>query len=178
MALGLWLVLPRAVDSQTATSIEVKAAFLYNFAKFVEWPADATSGTTTINLGVLGNDAIVEALKTIVRDKTVSGRGFAIKRPASLDDFGGLHMLFVGEAEKRHVPEILKRLEGGTVLTVSDLDRFCQMGGTIALVIENNHVRFDIRLDTAHRSRLKVSSKLLNLARTVHGANGAKQGDR
>jgi hypothetical protein len=175
---GLWLAVPRSVDTQTANTVEVKAAFLYNFAKFVEWPSDATSGMPTINMGVLGSDAMGDALRAAVRDKAVGGKGFAVRKPANLDDLTGLHLLFVGDAEKHRVPDILRRLEGATVLTVSDIDRFCQLGGTIALVVENNHVRFDVRLDTAQRSRLKVSSKLLGLARTVHGANVAKQGER
>ena len=181
MACGLWLILPCTVDSQTATTVEVKAAFLYNFAKFVEWPLDATSGMPTINVGVLGSDPLGDSLRAMVRDKTIGGRGFAVRKPANLDDLSGLHLLFVGEAEKQRVADILRRLEGSAVLTVSDIDRFCQMGGTIELVVENSHIRFDVRLDTAQRSRLKVSSKLLGLARTVHGANGAngaKQGDR
>ena len=178
IAFGLWLVLPCAVDSQTANTVEVKAAFLYHFAKFVEWPSDATSGMPTINMGVLGSDAMGDSLRAIVRDKTFGGKGFAVRKPVNLDDLTSLHLLFVGDAEKHRVADILRRLEGSTVLTVSDIDRFCQMGGTIELVVENSHIRFDVRLDTAQRSRLKVSSKLLGLARTVHGANGAKQGDR
>jgi len=181
MTLGLWLALPHAVGSQTANTLEVKAAFLYNFAKFVEWPSDATSGMPTINVGVVGNDAVGEALRAMVRDKNIGGKGLSVRKPANLDDLAGLHLLFVGGAEKHRVADILRRLDGATVLTVSDIDRFCQMGGTIELVVENNHVRFDVRLDAAQRARLKVSSKLLGLARTVHGANaanGAKQGDR
>ena len=178
IALGLWLVLPCALDSQTATTVEVKAAFLYNFAKFVEWPSDATSGVPTINMGVLGSDTMGDALRAMVRDKAIGGKGFAVRKPANLDDLAGLHLLFVGDTEKHRVADILRRLDGATVLTVSDIDRFCQMGGTIELAVENNHVRFDVRLDAAQRSRLKVSSKLLGLARTVHGANVAKQGDR
>jgi len=179
MTLGLWLAVPPAVDSQTANPVEVKAAFLYNFAKFVEWPPDATSGMPTINVGVVGNDAMGEALRAVVRDKSIGGKGLVVRKPANLDDLAGLHLLFVGEAEKPRVADILRRLEGATVLTVSDIDRFCLMGGTIELVVENSHVRFDVRLDAAQKSRLKVSSKLLGLARTVHGANNAaKQGDR
>ncbi len=164
----------RVVGNQTASPTEVKAAFLYNFAKFVEWPPEA-SGTATINVGVWGSDALGDALRAVVRDKTVGGRGFAVKRLAAVDDLGGLHMLFIGDAEKGRVPDILKRIDGLSVLTVSDIDRFCEMGGAIALFVEDSHVRFDVRLDAAQRSRLRVSSKLLNLARTVHGA---KQGER
>jgi YfiR/HmsC-like len=175
LAVSLLLMPPERVASQTANPTEVKAAFLYNFAKFVEWPPEATSGTATINVGVWGSDPLGDALRAVVRDKTVNGRGFTVKRPAGMDDLGGLHMLFIGDGEKARVPDILKRIDGLSVLTVSDIDRFCDLGGTITLFVEESHIRFDVRLDTAQRSRLRLSSKLLNLARKVHGA---KQGER
>jgi hypothetical protein len=165
------VLLPIGVKgSQTASPVEVKAAYLYNFAKFVEWPPDATSGAATINVGVWGSEALGDALRGVVRDKTVNGRGFTVKRPAGVDDLDGLHILFISDAEKTRVADILKRVDGLSVLTVSDNERFCDMGGTITLFVENSHIRFDIRLDAALRSRLKVSSRLLNLARKVHGA--------
>lgn len=175
VAVSLMLAPVHVGGSQTASPAEVKAAFLYNFAKFVEWPLEATSGTPTINVGVWGSDVLGDALRTVVRDKTIGGRGFTVKRPAGIDDLDGLHVLFIGDAEKTRVPDILKRVDGLSVLTVSDIDRFCDMGGTITLFVEDSHVRFDVRLDSAQRSRLKVSSKLLNLARRVYGA---KQGER
>ena len=82
VAVSSALVPVRVTGNQTASPVEVKAAFLYNFAKFVEWPPEATSGVTTINVGVWGSDALGEALRAVVRDKTVGGRGFTVKRPA------------------------------------------------------------------------------------------------
>jgi hypothetical protein len=171
----LLLVRPTALSSQTANTDDVKAAFLFNFAKFVEWPSEATSGGAPLNLGVLGNDAVNDALRTMTRDKTVAGRAVTVRRATASEDLAAFNMLFVGQSEKARVGDVLKRLDGTTVLTVSDADRFCEQGGIIGLVVEDNHVRFDVSLDAAERSRLKVSSKLLNLARRVLGS---KQGDR
>jgi hypothetical protein len=163
--------LPIALRGQTATTDEVKAAFLFNFAKFVEWPA--ARGTGSLSIGVLGNDNLGESLREIVRGKTVNGRPLASRRVTADDDLASLHLLFVGTSEKMRVADVLKRVEGGSVLTVSDVDKFCHQGGVIALTQEGNHVRFDINLDAADRSKLKVSSKLLTLARTVHPARAA-----
>lgn len=165
--------LPIALRGQTATTDEVKAAFLFNFAKFVEWPA---MNDGALQIGVLGNDGLGDSLREIVRGKTVNGRPLATRRVNPNDDLSRLHVLFVGASEKARVADVLKRVEGSSVLTVSDVDKFCHQGGVIALTQEGNHVRFDINLDAADRSKLKVSSKLLTLARTVHPVRAA--GDR
>ncbi|HEY7496877.1 MAG TPA: YfiR family protein [Vicinamibacterales bacterium] len=160
--------------SQTATIDEVKAAFLFNFAKFVEWP-DGDAGP--LQIGVLGNDNVSDSLREIVRGKSVNGRSLASRRVTANDDLASLDLFFVGASEKSRIPDLLKRLDGTSVLTVSDVDKFCHQGGVIALTQEGNHVRFDINLDAAERSKLKVSSKLLALARTVHPVRAAA-GDR
>jgi len=172
---AILLALPSGLTSQTLDTDDVKAAFLFNFAKFVEWPADAMNGASAITIGVLGSDGVNDALRTMVKDKNIGGRAITVKRTASVDEVAGLHMLFVGQGEKARIADVLKRLESMAILTVSDVDRFCEQGGAIGLVREGNHVRFEVNLDAAERARLKVSSKLLNLARRVQSA---KAGDR
>jgi hypothetical protein len=172
---ALLLALPSGSTSQTLDTDDVKAGFLFNFAKFVEWPADAMNAASPITIGVLGNDGVNDALRTIVKDKHIGGRAIAVRRTASIDDMAGLHVLFVGQGEKARITDVLKRLDGMAILTVSDVDRFCEQGGAIGLVREGNHVRFEVNLDAAERARLKVSSKLLTLARRVQSA---KAGDR
>jgi hypothetical protein len=166
--------LPIALRGQTATSDEVKAAFLFNFAKFVEWPA--ADDQSPLQIGMLGSDNVGDSLREIIRGKTVNGRALAPRRVTAADDLSRLHMLFIGASEKARIGDVLKRVEGSSVLTVSDVDQFCHQGGVIALTLEGNHVRFDINLDAADRSKLRVSSKLLTLARTVHPIRAA--GDR
>jgi hypothetical protein len=164
---AVWLFGAAPSGHQTASTDEVKAAFLFNFTKFVEWPADSAAATP-FQFGVLGSDHIGDALREIVRGKTVTGRQIATRRVTAGDDLSHLHLLFVSAAEKGRLPDVIKRLDGTAVLTVSDVDKFCQQGGVIALALEGNHVRFDVNLEAAERSRLKVSSRLLSLARTVH----------
>ena len=167
------VVPPAAGESQTATTDEVKAAYLFNFAKFVEWPPE-TPGPLV--LAVMGSDSIAEMLAQITTGKTAGGRAVSARRVTAGDDLTANHLLFIGAAEQERMPEIMGRLEGSSVLTVSDVDRFCELGGVIALTQDDKHVRFEINLAAAERSRLKVSSKLLRLARRVHPVDVA--GDR
>jgi uncharacterized protein DUF4154 len=168
---------PAVLAGQVATTDEVKAAFLFNFAKFVEWPADAAP-TGPLTIGVLGSDSVADSLREFVRGKTIGTRALVVKRMNGSEDLAGFHLLFVGQAEKNRLPDLMRRVDGAGILTVSDADRFCDAGGVIALALDGKHVRFDISLAAAERSRLKVSSKLLSLARTVYPVKNAGSGDR
>jgi hypothetical protein len=164
---------PRA--EQVATADEVKAAFVFNFVKFVEWPTEATPSGAPLVLAVLGNDGIEESLRADARGKMINGHDLTIRRVTGSDDFSRLHLLFIGTQEQGRVADVVKRVNSTSVLTVSDVERFCQSGGAIALAMDQNRVRFDVNLDATDRARLRVSSKLLALARTVHSS---KTGDR
>jgi hypothetical protein len=158
-----------------ATADELKAAFIFNFVKFVDWPSEAMPAGTPLVLGVFGSDGIDESLRAYARGKTINGRELTVRRISGGDDLSRLHLLFVGAAEQGRVGDVIKRVDGNNVLTVSDAERFCQSGGVIALAMEQNRVRFDVNLDAAERSRLRVSSKLLALARSVQSS---RTGDR
>ena len=151
---------------------QIKAAFVYNFAKFVEWPGDtASSGGPTLIIGVLGDDLFGETLNDTVRGKTVNGRGLAVRRFSSLRRLEACQILFLGTSVADHVPEILSRIQGTAVLTVGEGERFAQEGGMIGFMTEDNKVRFAINAQSAERAGLKISSKLLALARIVHGSD-------
>jgi hypothetical protein len=169
-ALAAW---PAA--QQMATADEVKAAFLFNFVKFVEWPVEIAPAGSPIVLAVLGSDGIEESLRSYARGKTINGRELTIRRVSGGDDFSRLHLLFIGAQEHSRIADVIRRVDTGSVLTVSDAERFAQVGGVIALAMDQNRVRFDVNLDAADRARLKLSSKLLALARTVHSS---RTGDR
>jgi YfiR/HmsC-like len=178
LAVAAFAATTAPASPQAATADEVKAAFLFNFVKFVEWPIDAAPLGTPLVAGVLGNDAIEEALRSTVRGKAIDGRPLAVKRLSGDDDVTSIHLLFVGAREKTRVADLLRRVHGVSVLTVSDADRFCQAGGVIGLLMDDNRVRFDVNLDAADRGRLKVSSKLLALARVVMSTSKLSSGDR
>jgi hypothetical protein len=165
---------PAVLESQTTSTDEVKAAFLFNFAKFVEWPSGASTDSGPLVLGVMGSDRIADALSQTVKDKTAGGRTLTARRVSDSDDLARLHVLFVGVSEKSRLADVMKRVDDSSVLTVSDVDGFCQLGGMIRLMLEKNRVRFEINLEAAEHSGLKVSSKLLTLARTVYPAKAVE----
>lgn len=160
---------PSTAAAQTASGADVRAAFLLNFSKFVEWPEAAPRARFTI--GILGDEAVAEALHGLVAGKSVGGQLLAARRVGANDNLAELQILFVGTSESARLADVLRRANGGSVLTVSDLDRFCQQGGTIEFRSERDRIRFDINLDQAERAGLVINSKLLALARIVHHAS-------
>lgn len=147
---------------------EVKAAFLYNFTKFVEWPTEATTDSgATFSLCVLGEDPFGKAFDSIQGEKIINKK-LVINRFKELHDIEKCRILFISESEEKRLTQILKSLKGLHILTVSDTEGFAQQGVIINFYLEQNKVRFEINVDAARRSGLKISSKLLNLARIVY----------
>lgn len=156
-----------AAEAQALREYQIKAAFLYNFLKFVDWPSEALPETSdAITICVFGDDPFGEALESI-KDKIVKSRRITIRRIGPVKDLESCHVLFVGASEETRVPQVMQSLRGSSVLTVGEMDRFAESGGIINFVVEKNKVRFEINLNNAERARLKLSSQLLNLARVV-----------
>jgi len=160
-------VLNVLAQTEPPREYEIKAAFLYNFAKFVEWPAKPLADTSaTIIIGVLGEDPFGGALETI-KGKTIEGRQVATKRFKSVRDLEVSHILFISSSEKERLGEIMKVLKDRSVLTVSEMAGFVEAGGTINFIIEGNKVRFEINAVNAERAGLRLSSRLLSVAKVV-----------
>ena len=167
-------------DPPAASEYEVKAAFLFHFTQFTDWPAalfEKTGGRIVI--GVLGADPFGSDLDRAVRGKTVQGRPLAVQRFPRAEDVGPCQVLFIGESDRKRLRVILDSLKGKPVLTVGESDQFLALGheaapdqflaqgGIIAFLREDEHIRFSINLDAADRSALKFSAKLLKVARSV-----------
>jgi len=169
LALGVWLLSCGALPGQTlaasAQEYQVKAAFLYNFAKFVDWPGEPAGTGAPLVITVFGKDPFGPALENIVLGRTVNGRPLVIRRTSRLEELLPCHILFISSSEKRRLAEILQALKSASVLTVSDMEEFLRLGGTVRFFVEENKVRFGINLEAARRTELKISSKLLSLAR-------------
>lgn len=145
---------------------ELKAAFLYNFVKFVDWPPEAFAGEKSpLTICVYGKDPFGKSLDGAVQGERLGERSLLVQRPEALEELRGCHVLFVGRSERQRLPEVLGQVEGTPVLTVGDTDGFLRAGGIINFVLEDNKVRFLINVDAAERSRLRLSSKLLRLAK-------------
>lgn len=156
--------------AQSASSPDIKAAFIFNFARFVAWPAARLADAQPITVGVIGDDAIADSLASLVKGKSIDRHSVVVKRLAAGDDVTQVHVLFVGTSAKNRVSDILARVGSSPVLTVSDLPRFCAGGGMIQLRNEDDRVRFDVGLDRAEASGLTISSKLLALAGHINPA--------
>ncbi len=147
---------------------EVKLAFLYNFTQFVQWPPDAfPDAAAPLIICVAGEDPFSGDLKQRLRNRTAGGHRIDIKSLAPADDPRACHMVFVRAADKKEVPKILASLRGSSALTVGETKGFAERGGVINLAVEENKLRFEINVEAAAQTRVKISSKLLALARIV-----------
>lgn len=163
LASGLFSIQAQA---QALKEYEVKAAFLYNFAKFVDWPGEAFSdGRAPLVLGVIGNDQFGGALDQVINGKSIGGRALIVRRLRWGQDLRSCHILFIDSSEQKRLPQILQSLKGSTVLTVGDMEQFIQQGGIINFIVEASKIRFEINSRGANQARLRISSKLLALSR-------------
>jgi hypothetical protein len=161
-------------QAQSADEYQVKAAFLYYFAKFVEWSPEAFSnGSAAFVVGVLGDDPFGSALNEGLNGKSINGRHLTIKRLKWGQNLRDCHLLFISVSEKKRLAQILESLKGTGVVTISDLQNFCPQGGMIGFILEENKVRFVINTDVAEQAQLRISSKLLKLAKEVLGERHA-----
>lgn len=156
--------------AQAPSEYQVKAAFLLNFARFVDWPDGSAAGThDSMSLCVVGDDPFRGILDETVKGKTVNGRDLVVERFKRGDDARDCQIVFISASESRRLNPILESLKGASVLTVGETDGFAQRGGIINFVLEDNRVHFEINVEAAERARLKISSKLLSLAKIIKG---------
>jgi hypothetical protein len=166
-ALAVWAAGPaEPLPAPRPTDHEVKAAFLYNFAKFVKWPDELPAGSPFV-VAVLGEDTFEGVLAGTLRGKTVLDRAVEVRRVDALADARRVRILFVAASEKRRLPDVVAALDGASVLTVGDMDGFADQGGMIAFKQKQDTVAFEVNLDQADQAGLKVSSQLLRLAQRV-----------
>jgi len=155
---------------------QIRAAFLYNFTKFVEWPPDGLGASSPFVIGILGEDPFGAVLDDIVRDKSWNGHRIVLKRLSAGGNFHGCQILYISNSERTEVPRILASLKGERVLTVGEFDRFLRQGGSVAFEIENDLVKIAINLRAAEANGMKLSSRLLAVARVVEGSrNGVRR---
>jgi hypothetical protein len=157
----------QAVDHQGELEYEVKAAFLYNFAKFVQWPPEAVSGSAAMRLCILGRDPFGNLLESSLRGKTLSEKPIEIERLSDVRQLTGCHVVFISSSERSQAAAILETLSAHPVLTVSEIPEFAELGGMVNFYIEDRRIRFEINPKSAARAGLRISSQLLKLSRIV-----------
>ena len=158
-------------SGQSVGEYQVKAAFLFNFAKFVEWPPETMDNSRgPIAICVVGQNPFGQSLNDAVSGKTISGRPIAVRMMATYAVGDGCHILFVSGSERKRLPSILEAARNAGVLTVGDGEGFASEGGMIGFKLDEGKVRFEINLLAAERQKLHISSKLLSLALIVRNA--------
>ncbi|MDH3382847.1 MAG: YfiR family protein [Deltaproteobacteria bacterium] len=172
MTLALFLLpgilFPPALAGSIPDEAKVKAAYLVNFIKFVEWPGSMFgSPGDSYQIAVLGDDSIEAALKGI-NEMSVSGRRVVVRKISDLSSLERYHVLFVCESEKGKVDRVIGAVKKLHVLTVSDIDDFARRGGTIGFFREKNRIVFEINEESAQEAGLKLNAKLLYLGKIVH----------
>jgi hypothetical protein len=165
------LLLAAGVDvtAQAVTQPELRAAFLYNFAKFTEWPGDPVP-TSPLTLCVIDDSAVEDALGNLVGAGTINGRPATVSRDPGGAALRACHVLYLGEGTGGRTAAILDSLQGASVLTVSTGDGFIRSGGMVGLFVEDGRMRFAINPDAAQRAGVRLSSWLLQLAKIGKGA--------
>jgi hypothetical protein len=148
---------------------EVKAAFIYNFAKLVEWPAGAIAPGAPFRLCLLGEDPFGPA-RDVFNGRAVDGHAIEVRQAAASAELKGCQIVFVPASQARGLRAVLDSLRDSPVLTVGDFDGFAQQGVIVNFYRAGENVRFEVNVDAAKRAHLVVSSRLLNLAKIVHDA--------
>jgi hypothetical protein len=157
-----------AADEYRADEYHIKAAFLFNFAKFVEWPAQAfKSPSDPIVIGVLGKNPFGDALAEAVAGKTLGGRAFQVHEVTDAQQAAGCQIVFVSSSERKRLGPLFARIGNAPVLTVGETDNFASEGGIINFKIDAGNVRLQINVEAARKQQLRISAKLLSLAEVV-----------
>lgn len=171
VALTIGAVAPAAAAVGDELEHAVKAAYLYKFAGFVEWPAGVfASPDEPLVFGVVGSDAIADELAQAVRGRSVAGRPLRVRRIAAGEAFDGLHLLFIGRGEAARMHEIVRAVRPRAVLTVADMPGALDRGAIVNLLLVDDRVRFEVALDAAERAGVKLNARLLAVAYRVRQA--------
>jgi hypothetical protein len=167
----LWLAGWQACDADSGGGVgeyQVKAVCLYNLTQFTDWPPGTFSASNApIVIGIVGEDPFGQTMDAVVSGEVVRGHPLIVRRLSADDNLEACQVVFICRSEKKRVPEILKRLQGSPVLSVSEINGFAEEGGMVNLLVPEKTVKIEINQGAAEQAGLKISSKLLNLAHLV-----------
>ena len=170
MAAVVWLLSAgsSALGQQKPSEYQVEAAYLYNFGRFVEWPAKSTTAQTdSFTICVLGEDPFGQGLDATLAGETIGNQRVVARRISSAQMSAGCQILFISSSEANRLNKIIDGLGKNAVLTVSDIPQFAQRHGMIQFVFEENRIRFEVNLTATQRAGLTLSSELLKVATAV-----------
>ncbi len=163
-----------AVD-RAISEYEVKAAYVYNFAKFVDWPSTAFSAPNApICVGVIGADDFAALLEKVVKDKLIQEHPIQVRLLKWPADLGACNIVYVGATEQKRFRQICESVQNSPVLTITEAEDKSQVKGIMNLFMESGKVQFEVNIEGAEKARLRISSKLLRLARGTVGRYSGK----
>lgn len=170
IVLGLWLCVGAASARSTPLERQVKAAYLYKFAGFVEWPEGSFARPDApLQIGVAGNDALADLAEQMVAGRSVNGHPIVVRKLRRGEPLAGLHILFVGAGE--HAADLLGAARGQSLLTVTDSDDTAALGSMVNFVVAEDKLRFEVALKAVALGRLRISARMLAAAYKVQGAS-------
>ena len=171
LALGAFALVPvlKAQGNDVLTGDQVKAGFIFNFTRYVEWPSAPDSDLATFHICTAGRDGVVEQLETVVHGRVVDNRKILVQPLADLADVRDCELLYVGNISRKHEERLTAAVASLPVLTVGSTPGFLRGAGMLTFVVEENRVRFDINIDLANRVNIRFDSRLLALARRTNG---------
>jgi len=169
LCLTVWGAADISAQEHKAGEYQVKALFIYNFINFVDWPVDSSfQSSPTVNVCIVGDDPFDDALNDL-RDETVKGKRVSIRYYRPVDERRGCHLLFIPAGETNQMENILRFIREQGVLTVGDTVESARQGAVIGFYVEQKRVRFAVNIEAARRAGLKISAKLLKLAKIIKG---------
>ncbi len=174
----LWLVLAgllsggvshgAGADSGAAKEHQIKAAFVYNFLKFVEWPEAKLGDTNSaLTIGVIGKGPMTAELQKTVKDRRINGRELVVKTIETPEAARTTHLLYVTASEDSRLSDWLAQIADASILTVGESEEFAKRGGIMTFVLEGDKLRFEINIDAAEAAKLRISAQLQKLAKTI-----------
>jgi hypothetical protein len=153
--------------AQTASATALKAALLLNFVKFSEWPADTLAVGGPIVLCVIGDDTIEGSLREIVKGQAVDGHSLVVRHQSMEASMRSCHVLYAGGLDTKRSAQLIELVKDATVLTVGESEQFPRIGGVAQFFADDGKMRFAVNLESVQRARLRLSSRLLGLAKIV-----------
>jgi hypothetical protein len=178
----LWVAMAMAVPAlaegnrATPASLEyqVKAGFLFNFARYVDWPTSTNAAAEEFVIGIIDDGTVFPVMAAALNGKSTHDRTVEIRRLKLNDDIARCQMLFVTRSEEKDLDAILKRVGGAPVLTVGEAPHFAERGGCLNFVPHGENIRFEVNLEAAERAGLKISAKIAAMATIVRRPGGAQ----
>jgi hypothetical protein len=165
VTIGVLLLMQGLASAQDVTEPALKAALIYNFAKFTEWPIDLLPARAPLAICVLGDTAVADALDGAVKGRVLAGHPISVSHVAAAGPLRSCQVLYVSGALAAKAGPLLGPLRDAPVLTISDIDGFNESGGIAQFYFEHGQFRFSVHLEAARRARLQISSRLLVLAK-------------